>query len=70
MTIADLDLIHHPASIEGDRIRIRHLLLTPEEFTLAGLILVDYDCEEEREIVRAGAFPTGEMAVAPPDKLL
>ena len=54
MTVADLDLIHHPASIEGDRIHVRQLVLTSEEFTLAGLVLVDYNSDEERELVRIG----------------
>jgi hypothetical protein len=54
MTIADLDLIHHPAKIEGDTIRVRHLSYSAEGFVLSGLKLVDYSEEEQRELVRLG----------------
>jgi hypothetical protein len=56
LTVADLDLIHHPASIQGDWIHVRNLCFTAEEFTLAGLLLVDYSEEEERELVRLGVL--------------
>jgi hypothetical protein len=54
MTISDLDRIHHPATIEGGKIRVRHLELDAEQFTLSGLVLVDYDAQEEAELMKLG----------------
>jgi hypothetical protein len=54
MTISDLDGIHHPATIEANTIRVRHLSFDADEFLLSGLVLVDYSESEERDLVRLG----------------
>ena len=54
MVISDLDRVHHPAELVDSRIRVRHLDLTIDEFTLSGLVLVSYSEEEEVKLERLG----------------
>ncbi|HJP82256.1 MAG TPA: hypothetical protein VJ835_02020 [Fimbriimonadaceae bacterium] len=54
MIVSDLDGIQHPASIEGDSIRVKNLVFDADGFILSGLRLVTYSVEEERELVRLG----------------
>lgn len=47
MTVVDLDGVYHPAELEGAGLRVRHLVLDPDEFTLSGLVFVNYSEGEE-----------------------
>lgn len=55
MTVSDLDLVHHPASIEGGIIVVEgYLMFTPADFVFADLKIVNYSEEEEKELQRLG----------------
>jgi len=65
MTVSDLDGIHHPASISADaqRIVVRHLEFSIDEFLLSGIVLVAYSEDEQRLLEQAGILAT-RVAVA------